>query len=332
MELKEARRGGLVFNIQKYTIHDGPGIRTSVFLKGCPLRCIWCSNPEGISPYPQIGVYPDKCLTINKCGLCVNACPENNHSPIAFDDNGRLKAVSMIDTCSRCFKCVDACPGRAIMRWGMYWTVDELMKVILEDRSFYQRTGGGVTLNGGEVTTQWEFARDLLQACKNASISTCVETALHCSADCMEELYRQTDLVITDIKTMDAEKHVKFTGAGNERILNNIRRTVEMGKPLVIRAPVVPGHNDGVDDLRKIGEFIRDELGNKIVQCQLLPYRRLGTEKYASIGMPYPMEDFNAPERAVWEKNLLDLAKMLVDEFGIPAAAGASNKGNLRKP
>ena len=149
---------GLVSNIQKYTIHDGPGIRTEIFFSGCPLHCLWCSNPETLDLRPQIGVYPSKCITLDKCGACVKVCPENG-APLTFED-GVLKAVSMMDVCRTCFKCVDACPSRALKQWGELMSVPELMKVIVEDRSFYQKTGGGVTLSGGEVMMQWEFAVD----------------------------------------------------------------------------------------------------------------------------------------------------------------------------
>lgn len=314
----------LVSNIQKYTIHDGPGIRTELFFTGCTMRCLWCSNPETISPKPQIGFYPSKCLSFEKCGYCVKVCPEKG-APIEFE-NGILKAVHMTPACDGCFKCVDACPSRALKSWGELMTVPEMMKVIVEDRSFYQKTGGGVTISGGEVMLQWEIAAMLLKACKEASINTCVETALNCPQEHMEAVYQYTDLVITDIKHMDTEKHKGISGVGNELILSNIKRTVELGKKLVIRTPVVPGYNGDEASIRAIGAFIRDELGNKIVQYQLLPYRKMGTEKYDSLGIPYPLGDYQPPDRNVWEQDLLRYADILVNEYGIPAAAGSSRK------
>lgn len=322
----DGQPAGLVYNIQKYTIHDGPGIRTEVFFKGCPLRCRWCSNPESLVTHPQIGVYPSKCLTEEKCGLCLAACPLGKETPILME-NGLLKQVRQGDACDGCMKCVDICPSRAIMRWGDLKTVDELLQVVLEDRSFYQRTGGGVTLNGGEIMLQWEFAALLLKACKEASINTCIESSLHCPREHMEAVYRYTDLVITDIKHMDTKEHKKYTGVGNELILNNIRRTVELGMPLVIRTPIVPDCNNSVENIRATGAYIRDELKNRIVQYQLLPYRKMGTEKYATLLMPYPMgDDYVPPERSVWEQNLLDLTRILNEEFGVPAVPGSSHK------
>ena len=315
----------LVSNIQKYTIHDGPGIRTALFFTGCTMRCLWCSNPETIAMGPQLGAYPAKCLSLDKCGLCVKVCPQGG-KPLKFDEGGGLKAARMADACRDCFFCADACPSRALKRWGELMTIPEMLKAVEEDRSFYQRTGGGVTLNGGEVLVQWEAAALLLEACRSAGINTCVETALNVPREHMEAVYKFTDLVITDIKTMNSEKHREFCGAGNERILENIKRTVALGKKLVIRTPVVPGYNGGEDDIRAIGAFIRDALGGRIVQYQLLPYRRLGLEKYEALGVPYPLSEYTPPERADWERELKRLADIIVTEYGLPAVPGSSRK------
>ena len=318
------QRTGIIFNIQRFTIHDGPGVRTEIFFKGCPLHCKWCSNPEGISPKPQLGIYPAKCIGLDKCGLCVEACPLES-SPLAFVDR-------IIDNVSRdrchdgCMACAAICPAAAIVQWGKEMTVDELLKIILSDRNLYRKSGGGVTLSGGEVMLQWEFARELLQSCKKNYIHTCVESALHCVREQMEAVYEYTDLVITDIKHMDERKHALQTGVGNRLILDNIRRTVEMGKKLVIRIPVIPDHNDDRENILATGYFIRDELENKVIQVQLLPYRKMGTEKYDSLELDYPLgNDYIPPERAVWEANLLDLAGLLAG-IGIPAVAGSNVK------
>ena len=297
-----------------------------MFFTGCTLRCLWCSNPETIEPRARLGVYPAKCLSLEKCGLCVKACPVDNAAPISFDDSGELGSVLMRAECDSCLKCADICPPRAIKTWGEKMTLPTLMKVIMEDRSYYEKTGGGVTLNGGEVMLQWEFARSLLKACREASVNTCVETALHCPREHMEAVYEYTDLVITDIKHMDPKAHKEITGAGNELILSNIKRTAELQKKLVIRTPVVPGYNGDEENIRKTGGFIRDELGGAIVQYQLLPYRKMGTEKYDSLGLPYPMGDYTPPERAEWEANLARLAGILVEEYGLPAVAGSAKK------
>ena len=235
--------------------------------------------------------------------------------------------INMRAECDNCFKCADACPPRAIKQWGEKMTLTDLMKIITEDKSFYRRTGGGVTLNGGEVMLQWEFARMLLKACRETGINTCVETALHCPVEHMEAVYEYTDLVIADIKHMDTNKHREYTGVGNELILSNIKRTVEMKKKLVIRTPVVPGYNGDEENIRKTGVFIRDDLGgDAVVQYQLLPYRKMGIEKYDSLGAPYPMSGYEPPERSEWEVNLTSLADMLVNEYKLPAVAGSGRK------
>jgi pyruvate formate lyase activating enzyme len=317
---------GLVSNIQKYTIHDGPGIRTEVFFTGCTLHCLWCSNPETIAARARIGVYPDKCVTQDKCGYCLKACPLGSDSPLEFDGGGTIKAAPPSERCGECTRCTDECPSRALKLWGEKKTVPELMRVIEEDRNFYRRTGGGVTLSGGEVMLQWEFAQALLEACRRSSINTCVESALHCPPEHMEAVYEFSDLVIADIKHMDTKKHREYTGAGNELILSNLIKTVELGKKLVLRTPVVFGYNGDDENMRATARFIRDELGGRVIQYQLLPYRKMGTEKYDSLGLSYPMGDYEAPERSVWETELLRLETMLTSEYGLPAVAGSSKK------
>jgi len=311
---------GIIANIQKYTIHDGPGIRTEVFFKGCPLRCLWCSNPEGLEAGPELGFYPDKCLGEDQCGWCRKACPAPPPAGV------HVSAQFDTAQCRDCRRCAEACPAGAIRLWGRRYTVPELMEVIRSDRSFYDKSGGGVTLSGGEVLGQWEFAAALLRACRDEGIHTCVESALHVPWEHAAAVFQYTDMIITDIKHMDPARHKAITGAGNERILANIRRTAALGKPLVIRTPVVPGYNGDEADIRAIGAFLRDELGGNILQYQLLPYRKMGTEKYASLRRPYPLEDYAVPERSEWEPMLRRYAELLRTEYGLPAVAGSGAK------
>ena len=315
---------GLITNIQGYTIHDGPGIRTEIFFKGCTLKCPWCSNPEGIAFGPQLGVYPAKCISRDKCGYCADDCPLGG-SPIRFDDEGILKAVDMENVCKDCLKCADSCPAGAIKIWGEKKTVPELMKVIESDRSFYERTGGGVTVSGGEVLVQWDFVALLLEECRKAGIHTCVESALHVPKEHVDEVMKYTDLLITDLKFIDSKRHKEVVGAGNELIHENIRRIADMGIPMVIRTPVVPGWNDDDENMLGIGRFI-EELGPCVIQYQLLPYRKMGTEKYATLNQDYPMGDYEAPERDVWEPNLLRIKDMLAERYDIPVVAGSAQK------
>ena len=315
---------GIVFNIQRYTIHDGPGIRTEVFLKGCPMHCKWCSNPESIDPRQELGLYPTKCIGLDKCGLCVKACPLGDKTPLSFSDN---KIVSIDrNRCTRCLACAKTCYLNAIKVWGTVMSVDEAIKQILADRDFYQKSGGGVTLSGGEVTVQWKFSLEILKESKKQHVHTCVETGMHCSPEILAKFYPYTDLMITDIKHMDPEIHRKYTGQDNTRILRNIEKTVNAGVPLIIRIPIIPGVNNDEDNIRKTAEFIANKLHNKVVQVQLLPYRKMGTEKYASLEQEYPMGDgYEMPPREVWEKNILGLTEVM-KSYGVPAVAGASSK------
>lgn len=320
---------GIVYNIQRYTIHDGPGIRTEVFLKGCPMHCKWCSNPESIHPQRELGVYPDKCIGLDQCGSCLNVCSRGG-APLLFNkETGKIGSIDR-SICIGCMKCTDECFLHALKSWGEVMTVDQVMRVVLADRSYFQRSGGGITLNGGEVTVQWQFSVELLKASKQRGINTCVETSMQCKPEVLQEFYPYTDLMITDIKHMDTEVHRKYTGGDNARILQNIEQTVEAGMPLVIRVPVIPGINNDEENITNTAKFIAEKLHNKVLQVQLLPYRKMGTEKYASLERAYPMgDDYAMPPREVWEKNLLSL-RDLMQSFGVPAVAG-SNTRMIRK-
>lgn len=315
---------GIVTNIQKYTIHDGPGIRTEIFFKGCSLRCLWCSNPEGLNAFSEPGFYPSKCLGIDKCGYCRKVCPD----PPA---NAHVCTKFKSEECRKCLKCADICPASAIKLWGKSYTVGDLMDIIMKDYCFYERSGGGVTLSGGEVLLQWDFAVELLKECRKNSVHTCVESALNVPTEHLEAVSEYTDLFIADIKHMDSAKHREITGAGNELILKNLRRIVELEKPLVLRTPIVIGYNADDENIRATGRFIRDELKGRILQYQLLPYRKMGTEKYDSLQIPYPMGDYAVPPREVWEPKLVRIADILRDEFGLPAVEGSGHKLPMEK-
>ncbi|MCI8991594.1 MAG: glycyl-radical enzyme activating protein [Eubacterium sp.] len=319
-----AKMSGIVFNIQRFTVHDGPGIRTEVFLKGCPMHCKWCSNPESIHPKRQLGIYPSKCIGKEKCGACLKACPQNG-KPLEFSEEGIV--IGSNAACISCMNCAGACFTHAIKSWGDIMTVEEVMKEVMRDEIYYQKSGGGITLNGGEVAVQWEFALEILKECKQKGIHTCVETSMHCAYDILEKFYGVTDLMITDIKNMDSEAHKKWCGAGNEQILSNMEKAARAGVKLVVRVPVIWQINDSKKNLRATAEFIRDRLGDAVVQVQLLPYRKMGIEKYNSLGAPYPMgEEYKMPERSVWEENLLRIRDMMQEGYGIPVVAGSNEK------
>lgn len=313
---------GIVFNIQRFTVHDGPGIRTEIFLKGCHLRCKWCSNPESFLLKRQVGVYPTKCIGIDKCGVCIKSCPKAEEHPFIIEE-GKIVGIDR-NICDDCMKCHEECPADALKSWGEEMDVEQVMKIIRSDRGFYEKSGGGVTISGGESLFQWKFTMGILKACKAEGIHTCVETALGVNALILEEIIPYCDMFITDIKHMDSEIHKKYTGIGNEQILKNIKRIVASGRPVVLRLPIIPGVNDTVEHVRRVGEFIVSELDNKVCQVQFLRFRRLGEEKYRSLGLRYNMEDVN-PERVEFESHIKLLVETL-ESFGIPAYAGTTNK------
>jgi pyruvate formate lyase activating enzyme len=218
----------------------------------------------------------------------------------------------------------DLCPAGAKKLWGREYTVEALMEIIRKDKAYYDKTGGGVTLSGGEVTLQSDFAEALLKACKAEGINTCIETALATPWQNIENLLPYTDLIITDIKHMDTKKHKKATGAGNEQILENIIKTVTNSPVpnVTLRTPIVIGYNDDQKNIEATAEYIIKELKNKIQKYQLLPLRKMGTEKYASLGIPYPMEDYEFPEREVWETRLKEIANLLKTTYKINATPG----------
>ena len=312
----------VVFDIQRYTVHDGPGIRTAVFFKGCPLRCLWCSNPESISSQPQVGVYAKDCIGVEKCGWCLAALPPGPRRALC---EGRPDRRGGQGSCTGCLRCVDACPNDTLRGFGRACTRGQLMESILADRAYYQSSGGGVTLTGGDPLQQHAFARGLLRECRRYGIHTCVESELHCSRRAVESVVPFTDLILTDLKHMDPECHRRLTGHTNTKILSNIRYLVGQGHDIVLRIPVVPGYNDSDDNIRAVARFVAGELGNCIRQLQLLPYRVLGKEKYEALAMPYPMGDMKQPPKEEYEPNLGRIAEAL-RVHGVPAVAGASRK------
>jgi pyruvate formate lyase activating enzyme len=314
---------GTVFNVQHFTIHDGPGIRTEIFLKGCALKCKWCSNPESIKAKPEIGIYESRCIGIDKCGYCLNACSECDKG-IFYRKGNRIAGIDPA-ICNGCLKCADECPSDAIAVWGHKMSVGEVMAEVLDDVSFYEKSGGGVTISGGDPLIQWQFTQEILKQCRQHNIHTCIESELHCHPSLLDKLYPYTDLVITDIKHMDPEKHREYTGVDNHLILENIVKTVKLQKPLIIRIPVIPGHNNSEANIKATAEFISGKLFNRVLQVQLLPYRPLGLEKYDSLNMSYPMSDFTSIDMEAQKTEIAHFVALL-KSHDIPAVAGSSEK------
>lgn len=317
--LAPERVEGVVFEIQKFTVHDGPGIRTELFLKGCPLRCRWCGNPESFQPQTQVGVYESQCIGVENCGFCLAACSK---SALTVRD-GKVVAIDR-QRCDNCLKCQQLCPSSALKAWGYGMSVEEVMKLVEADRPYYDKSGGGVTISGGESLYQWQFTEAILKCCKEQGIHTCVETALHVKSSVIDRILPLTDLFITDIKQMDDAIHKTYTGVGNQLILENIKKIALSGKPLVVRIPIIPDVNDTEENIDRVGDFLLQELQNKVVQVQFLRFRRLGEEKYQSLGLPYQMSQVD-PVREEFEARIKTLVKRLADR-GIPAFAGTTHK------
>ena len=311
---------GIVFNIQRFTIHDGPGLRTELFLKGCPLRCRWCSNPESWLPQIQLGVYKTKCIGKNKCGACLDVCPVPD--TLQFY-RGKLVGIDR-DKCTTCMACYDECPSDAIKQWGKAMSVEECMKEIRRDVGYYERSGGGVTVSGGEPLIQADFVAELFKACKAEGIQTCLESTFHVPWSEVEKVLPYTDIVISDIKHMDSAIHKQYTGVGNERVLENLKKLTEEDRELILRIPVIPNVNDDMDNIAATADFILNELCGKIRTLQLLSFMRLGEEKYTSLGLPYEMKDVKMNRRS-FQKHVSELADYF-NSRGIHCLVGTKEK------
>jgi len=299
---------GLIFNIQKFSIHDGPGIRTTVFMKGCPLRCLWCSNPESQSSTVELMTRDVKCI---KCGVCEEVCPID---AITITQQGSRLINIDRSKCNLCLKCVDACPAKAIEVIGKYMSVEEVMDEVAKDEQFYLNSGGGVTLSGGEPLFQGEFAYELLKACKERGFHTALDTSGYCDWKILGRILDHTDLVLYDIKHLDEERHKWGTGKNSQLILENLSKVAGKGKKIWLRIPVIAGYNDFSDDIIKVINLGLEVGAEKI---SLLPYHEWGKSKYANLGMPYCAEGYRAPD----DGHIREL-KALVESRGMEAGIG----------
>ncbi len=311
---------GIVFNIQRFTIHDGPGMRTELFLKGCPLRCEWCSNPESWVLHIQPGIYKTKCISRKKCGMCEEACPEAEALQFV---RGKLAAVDR-EKCTNCMACFDACPSDAIKQWGKRMSVEDCMKEIRRDMAYYESSGGGVTVSGGEPLLQSDFVAELFAACRAEGIQTCLESTFHAEWSQIEKVLPHTDILISDIKHMDSEIHTRYTGVGNTKILENLKRLSQVGKPLILRIPVIPQVNDDMENMESAADFILNEMGGRVRTLQLLSFMRLGEEKYGSLGLPYKMEGVKVNRRS-FQKQVNHIAEYF-NSRGIHCMVGTREK------
>ena len=294
-----------MFNIQKFSVHDGPGIRTIIFLKGCNLRCPWCSNPESQLPERQLAYNSGKCLTTAACKRCLDVCPQGS---LLVADNEEIRWDPSI--CDQCLKCADVCPTHALNVYGYEITVDEALRRVEEDEVFYARSGGGLTLSGGEPLFQGEFALALLREARKRHIDTCIETCGNVPWTVLEEACRYLNSIYYDIKSVDKNAHAVHADASNELILGNLIRLKETFPELLVRVrtPVIPGFNDSEEAIEGIVDFIRD-MPN--IDYELLAYHRMGIPKYGYLGRSYPM----GTEKSLSKEKVQELRGIAADRM-----------------
>ncbi|PKN69180.1 MAG: glycyl-radical enzyme activating protein [Deltaproteobacteria bacterium HGW-Deltaproteobacteria-12] len=275
---------GLVYNIQRLSLHDGPGIRTTVFLKGCPLHCLWCSNPESQSFVPEMLYFENQC---QHCGICVAVCPTGALSP---QDDGTPRCDRR--KCLACGACTDACPHDARSISGKLMSPGEVIKVVKKDRIHYQNSDGGMTVSGGEPLAQPYFLLELLKAAREDFLHTCLDTCGFAKWEIMEKILKYTDLVLFDVKHLHSAEHQRLTGVDNTLILDNLKKVAKSGVPVRIRLPLIPGLNDSDKNIMETGQLV-ESLGLKDVD--LIFYHMLGLNKYKALGMEYRVEDKRTP-------------------------------------
>lgn len=292
--MSNSSSSGIVFNIQRFSVHDGPGIRTTVFLKGCSLRCEWCQNPEGLHSGNEIQYFPELCIN---CGACAEVCKRQGHQ---IRERGHL---FQREYCVACGACSAICFAEALRTVGAPMTVDQVMTEVLRDQPFYENSGGGITLSGGDPLLQPKFARAILSDCRKKQIHTALETAVNCRWESLKTFLPLTDLFLVDIKHVDTKKHFQATGAKNTRILANIERLAQTDKPIIIRVPVVPDFNDTEEDIAAISRFVHhlaesrlrgsNSSGNssESISLELIAFHKLASGKYQSLGLDYRAAD-----------------------------------------
>lgn len=272
-----------IINIQKYSIHDGPGIRTTVFFKGCPLNCWWCHNPESQNPIPEIMFFNERC---SGCGSCLKRCPQK---AVEF-----VNGFPVIDEikCTLCGKCSDFCPSNVRELVGKNISVKNLMKEIIKDEVFYEESNGGVTFSGGEPLMYADYLNNVLMICKDKNIHTTIDTSGYAPWDQFEKIIENVDLILFDIKHMNNQKHLEYTGVSNHIILENLKKLSQRGSNIFIRMPIIVGINDDDENINKAVDFLSNL---NIIQVNLLPYHKMGMDKYRRLNMKYKLSGLETP-------------------------------------
>lgn len=292
---------GIIFDIKKFSIHDGPGIRTTVFLKGCPLSCWWCHNPEGQAPWEELILRPDRCIA---CGACVEAC---DRGAITSD---RVTIVTNRERCTACGACVEVCYAGARELVGRKVTVTDVMGEVERDRPFYDQSGGGVTFSGGEPLSQPAFLRDLLAACKAKGLHTVLDTCGFAAWEALDGLRAYVDLFLYDLKLVDEARHREVTGVSNGPVFRNLLQLSRAGHQVILRVPVIPGVNDDGANMRQIARFAATL--PSLRRVDLLPYHRIGRDKYQRLGKDCLMPEVDPPTR----ERVTEIARMAAG-FGL---------------
>jgi len=303
---------GTIFDIKRFAVHDGPGIRTTAFLKGCPLSCHWCHNPEGQKYTPELMVRASKCTG---CGDCIAACQTG---AIDIVDN-----VPSIDRtlCMSCGDCASACPTDALEMVGRSITAEDLISKLERDVTFFDQSGGGVTFSGGEPLSQPDFLLELLSLCGAHSLHTTVDTSGYAPGDVIDKVAGLASLFLYDLKLADSERHRLYTGVSNEQILDNLNRLSVLGVPVIVRVPVVPGYTDDHENMEAIACFVARL--HRLYPVDLLPYHRAAADKYSRLGMPNYLEGTLAPSRLELEQ----IADIFM-RYEVPVMIGGECHGN----
>jgi len=299
----------VITDIQRYTVHDGPGIRTVVFFKGCPLRCKWCHNPETFSLKPEIIYEKDDCIG---CGRCIEACPEN---AVGIKDGIQ---VTDREKCTNCGECALVCPSKARSLKGNIYTVNEVINKLKRDTVFYKNSGGGITLSGGEATMQNVFAQNLLSKMRDMGIHTAIETCGHASPEIFKRVAFAADLILFDLKHPDAEKHKHYTGVDNVLIHQNLADAVSTGKKVIVRYPLIPCVNDSIEDIEAIGVFCKSK---GIKEIHLMPFHQAGEKKWEGLDMDY---SFKGRQGISIERTME--AKTRLKKLGLQVSVGGSGE------